>query len=89
MKVTTKTRCVFTMTYSFRGEVKIEYSPDSREPIPRVVEFPKVWREGGKQYKVCMCIYRHNGDYDDEVTIKAPKYTSVSGYGCRDTIEYY
>ena len=89
MKVTTKTRCVNTTTYSNIGEVSIEYRPNSREPIPRVVEFPKVWREGGKQYKVCMCTYAHNGDSDDEVTIKAPEYSSAYAYYCRETIEYY
>lgn len=87
MKVTTKTRCVRTFLYT--DEIEILYAPDSREPIPRVVEFPKVWREGGKQYKVWRCTYRHNGDYHDEVTIKAPVYASVYADDCSDTIEYY
>lgn len=90
MKVTTKTRCVFTNLNTLFGEASIEYAPDSREPIPRVVEFPKVWREGGKQYKVSVCRYVHNGDSDDEVTIKAPYSSSrVWAYYCRETIEYY
>ena len=87
MKVTTKTRCVERSLYT--DEVIIKYRPDSSEPIPRVVEFPKVWREGGKQYKVTTCAYYHNGDYHDEVTIKASWDTTIHAFNCSDTKEYY
>ena len=49
----------------------------------RVVEFPKVWRENGKQYKVTSCSYTHRGDnyFDDHVTIRAPFGATSSASG--------
>ena len=45
------------------------------EKAPRVIEFPKVWRVDGKQYKVRECAYRRWGDarYQKAPTIRIPK----------------
>ena len=90
MKVTSKTRVVRAWVRDyFETEVSLEYYPDSRDPIPRVVVFPKVWREGGKQYKVTACTYNHPGNYGDKVTIRVPRGSDGRGFGCDGTIEYY
>ena len=87
MKVTPKTDGV--KVYFFGTEVHVHYNPHQFDPSARVVEFPKVWREGGKQYKVVDCYYCHNGNYDDNVTVRIPKGALSSAVGCHDTIEKY
>lgn len=89
MKVTPKTDGVLTSLSNFNMTVSITYHPGSYDPVARVIEFPKVWRENGKQYEVCRCTYDHNGDSDDHVTIRAPYGVSVYGLHCDETIERY
>lgn len=89
MKVTPKTDGVHTSLYSYNMTVRIEYRPGSYDPVARVIEFPKVWREDGKQYKLCSCSYDHNGNSDDHVTIRVPRGVSVYGFYCDETIEEY
>lgn len=89
MKVTPKTDNVYTRLYDYDNTVSIEYSPRESNPVARVIEFPKVWREGGKQYTTYSCSYAHNGDCDDKVTVRVPDGVSCYVYCCDDTIEEY
>lgn len=89
MKVSPKTRGVYSTLWDGLDQASIDYKPYSCDPVARVVEFPKVWREGGKQYEVVTCTYTHNGDGDDRVKIKAPSRANAFAFGCEDTIEYY
>lgn len=89
MKVTPKTSGVRTTLYDHDNTVAIDYSPNSWDPVARVVEFPKVWREGGKQYTTYRCTYYHNGDYDDKVTVRVPDGASCYAHSCDDTVEEY
>lgn len=89
MKVTPKTDDVHTTLYNYSMTVSIDYRPGSYDPVARVIEFPKVWREDGKQYKVYSCSYYHNGNFDDHVTIRVPYGVNVCGFSCDETIERY
>jgi hypothetical protein len=89
MKVTPKTDGVHTSLYNYDMTIHIEYSPGSYDPVARVIEFPKVWREDGKQYRVTMCDYNHNGNSDDYVTIRVPCGVNAFGFSCNSTIEIY
>lgn len=90
MKVSPKTSGVHSTLNEAWGEVRIDYRPSRLDdPVARVVEFPKIWREGGKQYKVECCIYDHNGDRNDRVKIKAPSGATTIACDCEETIEYY
>lgn len=89
MKVTPKTDGVLTSLYNYSMTVSIDYRPGSYDPVARVIEFPKVWREDGKQYRVSMCSYTHNGNSDDHVTIRVPYGVNAYGFHCNDTIETY
>lgn len=89
MKVTPKTDGVHTSLYNSDMTVRIEYRPGRYDPVARVIEFPKVWREDGKQYKVCSCRYDHNGNFDDNVTIRVPCGVNAIGFSCNETIELY
>lgn len=86
MKVTPKTDGV--KEYYFGMEVHLIYEPRPYDPVARVIEFPKVWREDGKQYKVVDCFYSHNGEWDD-VIIRVPQAACASAVGCSETIERY
>jgi hypothetical protein len=89
MKVTPKTNGAYTSLYEYDMTVTVYYSPASYDPVARVVEFPKVWREYGTQYKVRDCHYEHNGNDDDHVTIRVPRGVYAYGCNCDDTIEEY
>ena len=89
MKVTPKTDGVHTSLYNYDMTVHIEYSPGSYDPVARVIEFPKVWREDGKQYKVSGCGYTHNGNSDDHITIRVPYGVGTYVSHCDETIETY
>lgn len=69
--------------------VRVEYRPGSYDPVARVIEFPKVWRAGGKQYKVCSYRYDHNGKWEDKVVIRVPCGVNAVGFSCDETIEKY
>jgi hypothetical protein len=47
------------------------YTATSRDQVG-VIEFPKVWRTGGKQYRVAHCLYRNWGN-PVSVIIKVPE----------------
>ena len=87
MKVTPKTEGV--KEYYFGMEVHLIYEPCPYDPAARVVEFPKVWREYGTQYKVTHCHYYHNGKWEDKVVIRVPQAAYASVTGCDETIERY
>lgn len=89
MKVTPKTSGVSTSLYDHDNTVAIEYDASWSNSVARVVEFPKVWREGGKQYTTYSCTYRHNGDYDDKVTVRVPDGAYCYAFSCDDTVEEY
>lgn len=89
MKVTPKTDGVRTTLGNLTMTVMISYYPGTFNPVARVIEFPKVWREDGKQYKVCSCGYTHNGSSDDHVTIRVPYGVSTHVSHCDETIEEY
>ena len=89
MKVTSKLRGVSSRLFDSINTASIEYSPTSCDSVARVVEFPKVWREGGKQYTVDYCYYSHNGSYSDNVIMRIPRGADYYTSGCNDTVEYY
>ena len=89
MKVTPKTPDVRVDLYEYKNEAFVTYSPSSYETSARVVEFPKVWREDGKQFSVTNCSYTHNGDREDKVTVRIPKVADYYVYFCDYTIERY
>ena len=76
MKVTPSTKFVQTFfDVPDEGYVCILFQTYFCESAPRVVEFPKVWRVDGKQYKVHECTYERLGDSADQKapTIRIPK----------------
>lgn len=89
MKVTPKTDGVYASLRDYDMTVGIDYLPRSCDPVARVVEFPKVWREYGTQYKVTNCHYYHNGKWDDKVVIRVPQAVYASVTDCDETIERY
>ena len=87
MKVTHKTDGAVAV---LRGmEARVVYQPYSGDSVAKVVEFPKVWREDGKQYKVTDCEYYHNGNWDDKVVIRVPQGVFAVAWSCGYTIEKY
>ena len=89
MKVTPNTPDASATLYHAIKEASIEYNPYSSDSVARVIEFPKVWRFGGTQYKVTSCAYRHNGDWSDKVKVRVPydAYDFISS--CDYTVERY
>ena len=76
MKITPTTdRASAILDYPFDGVVSLFFETYFTEKAPRVIEFPKVWRVDGKQYKVWKCSYRRWGDARDQKapTIRVPK----------------
>lgn len=76
MKITPSTeRVSVSLDYPYDGYVTIFFETYFGEKPPRVIEFPKVWRENGKQYKVAECAYRRWGSACEypAPTIKVPE----------------
>lgn len=87
MKVTPNTPGVSASLFD-DGDAWVDYYPSYSDPVARVIEFPKVWRVNGKQYKVVRCEYRHNGEREDKVIARSP-IGFVYIYDCDGTIESY
>ena len=92
MKVTPNTSNAASLILDdFKKEAQIRYWPRNPEnPVARVIEFPRVWREYGKQYVVRRCLYSHNGDWSDHIIVRAPHGVEVETGGCDHcTLERY
>ena len=89
MKVTPDTPKASAFFYHAIKEARIGYDPSSSDSVARVIEFPKVWRFGGTQYKVISCSYYHNGDSNDKVKVRVPYDASDSIWNCDYTVERY
>lgn len=96
MRITPELKHVFSMIIS-DDSCLVYYDPcdPTYDPRPRVIEFPKVWRENGKQYKVVKCRYSRQLILGEkkEITIRVPETSrgnvDIDCCDCSYTIEYY
>ncbi len=100
MRVTKENGYALLLEYDGTAHVTFKYGEwiaVKGKEHPRVVEFPKFWRENGRQYKVEECYisvgYGYNGDVcyscKEIQLVRIPTGAYFSAYGRAQHVEEY